>query len=124
MVFSVDAVHVGAGQSLVVQAPNHKAVKLEVGTLEVTSGGRVELNAPVELHAERAVFGEGSSCGLVGADGGPGHPGSPGSPGAEDGPWGTPGGNGTPGSAGGRGGGGGGGGVFFEGLRRGVPGGG
>jgi hypothetical protein len=108
-VLAVEAVRVGEGQSLVVQAPGERPVKLLAAALEVADGGRVVMEANVELHVARASFGEGSRLMLVGADGEPGGAGAAGPviDGADDGvDWGVVnGGPGQDGAAGGTGGG-------------------
>jgi hypothetical protein len=70
--FSADAVRVGDGETLVVQAPNGRPVRLETRLLEVGARGRVVLEAGAELRAGRGSFGTGSTVELVGADGAPG----------------------------------------------------
>lgn len=78
--FAVDAIRVGAGETLVV-ATNGRAARLDTRLLEVGEGGRVVSGAFLEIHAERAVFAPNSVIELVGADGGPGTPGGPGAKG-------------------------------------------
>src|SRR5688500_13214764 len=113
--FTVGAVRLGDRQALVVQAPDRRPVKLVVDTLEVAGGGRVVMEAKVELHAQRGVFGQGSSLELLGPDGAAGPAGEGGSPGRNHEGWqGRSGGPGTGGDPGGDGGPGPGGTLFFQ----------
>jgi hypothetical protein len=102
-VFAADAIRIGEGQALVVRAPDGKPVKVRTGLLDVADGGRVAMEARVELLVDCAVCGGESPLWFVGADGGPGPRGRDGDRGRTEigqGPDGKEGGTGNPGQPG------------------------
>jgi hypothetical protein len=88
-VFAADAIVIGAGEAMVVQAPDGRPVKVRTALLEVADGGRVAMEAHVELHADRAVFTGASPFRFVGEDGAPGPRGSDGERGRMELRWGA-----------------------------------
>jgi len=101
-VFALHSVRVGAGQSLLVQSPDGRPVKVVAGVLEVGDGGRVVVEAHAELGIARAAFGTASPSEIefVGKDGPPGNPGGGGTAGSKTSPDGGNGGGGDRGGPG------------------------
>jgi len=103
-VFTVEAMRVGAGETLTLHSPNGAPARVVTGLLEVGDGGRVVADAALELRADRALFGVGAAIVLVGKDGDPGTPGGEGGSRAsgdgESGGPGNPGKEGAPGPGG------------------------
>src|SRR4051812_23679739 len=67
--FSAEVIRVGDGETLSIQCPDRRPVRVVTELLEVAAGGRVAAGTFVEVHASRAVFAPGSTVVLVGADG-------------------------------------------------------
>jgi hypothetical protein len=102
--FLAEAVHLGAGETLVITGPAREPVRVVLGRLSA-EGGRVVVETPVELFAATAVMDSSSAWTMIGRDGEAGNPGEPGldsSPGLPDA---GPGDDGGAGGAGGDGGG-------------------
>lgn len=71
-VFAADAIVIGAGEAMVVRAPDDRPVKVRAARMEVADGGRVVMETNAEIHAELGVFARESPLWFVGADGRPG----------------------------------------------------
>ena len=98
--FLAEAVHLGAGETLVITAPAREPVRVVLGRLSAEGGGTVAVDAPVEFFAATAEMDSASAWTMVGRDGEPGSPGAPGSRGTWGRPRGETGGSGGPGGHG------------------------